>query len=166
MTQRLAVAFAFLLPFMASAQMPAGMDMKKPAATASTQLMLTGIAGATKTLSSAEFKALPHVTVNVHNAHSGKDESYSGVAVKDLIAMVEPAKGEGPKVSANMTVVIAGATDNFRVAITLCDTNPDCRSGQAVAGWRTDQNGWCLQADPDGRQEACSMGSESEFADG
>jgi hypothetical protein len=31
-----------------------------------------------------------------------------------------------------MQVVIAGATDNFHVAITLCDTNPACRNGQAI----------------------------------
>jgi hypothetical protein len=134
MTRQLAVSLALMLPFAMPAQMAdhAGMDMKKPAASASTQLVLTGIAGATKTLTPSEFKALPHVSVNVHNAHSGKDETYSGVAVKDLLAMVEPAKGEGPKVSSNMIVVIASATDNFHVAITLCDTNPDCRNGQAI----------------------------------
>jgi hypothetical protein len=118
-----------LLPCSAIAQM-AGMDMKKSAP--STELTLTGIAGKTKTLTPAEFKALPHVTVKVHNGHADKDESYSGVAMKDLLAMVEPAKGEGPKVSGNMIVVVAGATDNFRVAITLCDTNPECRNGQAI----------------------------------
>jgi hypothetical protein len=131
MTRCHAVVFALLLPFTAHAQMAPGMDMKKPAAP-STSLVLTGLAGKTKTLSVADFKALPHVTVKVHNGHNDKDESYSGVPVKELLTMVEPAKGEGPKVSGNMQVVIAGATDNFHVAITLCDTNPDCRNGQAI----------------------------------
>lgn len=110
----------------------AQMEMHKPAATPSTTLTVTGLAGAAKTLSPAEFKALPHITVNVHNAHANKDESYSGVPVKDLLVMVAPAKGEGPKVSGNMTLVIAAATDGFQVAITLCDTNPECRNGQSV----------------------------------
>ena len=124
---------ALLLPAAITVQAPAqmaGMDMKK--SVPSTELVLTGIAGKTKTLTMLEFSALPHVTVSVHNAHNDKDESYSGVPVKDLLAMVEPAKGEGPKVSSNMTVVIAGATDSFHVAISLCDINPDCRSGQAI----------------------------------
>ena len=134
MTRQLALSMTLLLSFAAttthvSAQM-AGMETKKSAA--STELVLTGITGKTKTLTSADFKALPHVTVSVHNAHNNKDESYSGVPVKDLLAMVEPAKGEGPKGSGNMLVVIAGATDSFHVAITLCDTNPDCRNGQAI----------------------------------
>lgn len=110
----------------------AQMDMHKPAATPSTSLTVTGITGVAKTLSPADFKALPHITVNVHNPHANKDESYSGVAVKDLLAMVAPSKGESPKVSGNMTLIIAGATDGFQVAITLCDTNPECRNGQSI----------------------------------
>jgi hypothetical protein len=130
MIRSLVLAFGLALPFTAVAQMAPGMDMKKAAP--STELVLTGLSGKTKTLSPAEFKALPHISVKVHNAHADKDESYSGVPVRDLLAMVEPAKAEGPKVSGNMTLVIAGATDNFRVAITLCDTNPECRNGQAI----------------------------------
>lgn len=110
----------------------AQMDMHKTAAAPSTSLIVTGITGTAKTLSAADFKALPHITVNVHNAHANKDESYSGVPVKDLLAMVAPAKGEGPKVSGNMTLIIAAATDGFQVAITLCDTNPECRNGQSI----------------------------------
>jgi hypothetical protein len=129
MIRPFAFAVGLLLPCSALAQM-AGMDMKKAAP--STELVLTGLSGKMKTLTPAEFKALPHVSVKVHNGHADKDESYSGVAVKDLLALVEPAKGEGPKVSGNMIVIVAGATDNFHVAITLCDTNPDCRNGQAI----------------------------------
>lgn len=119
-----------VLPVAAWAQ--GGMTMNKPAAVPSTSLTVTGITGMAKTLSPPDFKALPHVTVNVHNVHTNKDESYSGVAVKDLLALVAPAKGEGLKVSANMTLIVAGATDGFQVTITLCDTNPDCRNGQSI----------------------------------
>jgi hypothetical protein len=132
-TRQISLWIALLLPAVTAIKLPAqmsGMDMKKSAA--STALLLTGIAGKTKTLTPEELKALPHVTVSVHNTHNNKDESYSGVPVKDLLALVEPAKGEGPKTSSNMTIVIAGATDNFHVAIALCDTNPECRSGQAI----------------------------------
>ena len=139
MTVRLALALTLFTPVVTVAQMttgaPAGspvMSMPKPAAKASTELTLTGLGGKKKTLTPAEFKQLPHITVSVHNAHSGKDETYSGVPVKQLLTMVESAKEEGPKTSTNMQVVIAGATDNFHVAMTLCDTNPDCRNGQTL----------------------------------
>lgn len=107
-------------------------EMKKLTPMASTTLSLSGISGFSKSLTPADLKVLPHISITVHNAHSNKDESYSGVPVKNLLTLVEAAKGDGPKVSANMLVVVAGATDGFHVALTLCDTNPDCRSGQAI----------------------------------
>ena len=134
--KRLVLGTALLLPValnvIVTAQMPdhAGMPMKK--SVASTELLVTGIAGTTRTLTTADVKALPHVTVTVHNAHSNKDESYSGVPVKELLGMVEPASGAVPRASTNMTAVIAGATDDFHVVLAFCDINPDCRTGQAI----------------------------------
>jgi hypothetical protein len=129
----LLLTFVALLPFSVPAQMSGhgGMAMDK-AAKPSTDLTITGLSGKTKTLTPADFKALPHVEVKVHNTHNNQDETYSGVPVKELLALVVPAEGEGAKVSPNVQIVVAGATDNFHVALTLCDTNPDCRSGQAI----------------------------------
>lgn len=90
------------------------------------------MAGGSKTYTPDEFKALPHLAPTVHNSHSNKDERYSGVPVRDLLASVSGAKSEGPKSSPNMTLVITGATDGFMVALTLCDTNPECRNGQTI----------------------------------
>ena len=131
-----------------TAQMPMGSkeaSAHKPASAPSTALVITGLTGRSKTLSVADLKAMSHVSVSVHNAHNNKDESYSGVPVKDLLTMVEPAKGEGPKTSANMLVIVAAATDGFHVALTLCDTNPECRSGQAIVA--DTQDGASLTAD-------------------
>ena len=108
------------------------MAATKPKAKPSAELRLTGLSGTARTITPAALAAMPHVTVTVHNAHTNKDESYSGVPVDQLLMMVAPAKGEGPKVSANMQVVIAGATDGFHVALTLCDTDPACRTGKAI----------------------------------
>ena len=112
----------------------------KQAALPSTTLTVTGLSG-DKTLTVAELSRLPRTTVTVTNAHSGKQERYTGVTVKDLLALVAPAR-IGPvagadvpaptKASTRMMVVIAKGTDNFRVALTLCDTDPACRSGQAI----------------------------------
>ncbi|MGI4854856.1 MAG: hypothetical protein ACRYF4_12520 [Janthinobacterium lividum] len=148
MMRRSLLTVAFLTCTAVSAQMP--MDGKeaaahKPAAVPSTQLVITGLTGKTRTLNAAELKTMPHVSVSVHNAHNNKDESYSGVPVKDLLATVESAKGDGPKVSANMLVIVAAATDGFHVALTLCDTSPECRSGQAIVA--DAQDGASLTAD-------------------
>lgn len=132
--KRLATCTALFLALVMTqpgARAQADMPAHKAPAARSTSLAVTGLAGTTRTLTPDEFKALPHVTVQVHNAHNNKDESYSGVPVRELLALVPPPAGS-KNVSANMQVVIAGATDSFHVAITLCDTNPDCRSGQAI----------------------------------
>lgn len=140
MLRTLILASLLLAGSTISAQDHAAMASGKPAANPSTSLTLTGLAGKTVTLTPADFKALPHITAAVHNAHNNKDESYSGVPVSALLAMVQPAKGEGPKVSTNMQIIVAGATDGFQVALTLCDTIPECRSGQAVVADMQDGN--------------------------
>ncbi len=116
----------------ANAHAQGDMAAHRTPAARSTSLTITGLGGASRTVSPDEFKALPHTAVQVHNAHTNKDESYSGVPVKDLLAMVPAPAGSGKSVSPNMQVVVAGATDNFHVVLTACDTNPECRSGQAI----------------------------------
>ena len=133
MKLQLALALTLLLPALsahaqtAAGGMHDGMAPPKAASKPSTELTLVGLAGTSKSITPVDFNALPHITVAVHNAHANKDESYSGVPVKDLLALLGPAKG-----STNMQVIIAGSTDDFHVAITLCDINPECRSGQAI----------------------------------
>ena len=116
---------------------PGGHESSAPSAT----LTVTGLDGTVKTLTLAELMAMPQTTATVTNAHSHQQESYGGVAVTNLLALVTPARstpvmGAGDtmksKISSRMTVVIAHGTDNFRVAMTLCDTDPACRSGQSI----------------------------------
>ncbi|GAA3768536.1 hypothetical protein GCM10022270_31830 [Terriglobus aquaticus] len=106
--------------------------MKHEAGVPSKTLALTGLDGSTRTLSADDLKALPHVSVAVTNGHTHQQETYSGVPVKDLLALVASKPGAGPHVSPRTTVVIAGATDHFQVVLTMCDTDPGCRSGQAI----------------------------------
>jgi hypothetical protein len=130
------VALASLL-FAATASVAqdhAGMPMPKAAAAPSTSLTVTLLDGMTNTYSPEQFKALPHVSVHVHNAHNNQDETYSGVPVDALVnpkAVVGPSSGP-QHASPNVQVIVAAATDNFHVVITMCDANPLCRSGEAI----------------------------------
>ncbi|MDR3734458.1 MAG: hypothetical protein P4L10_02855, partial [Acidobacteriaceae bacterium] len=84
---------AALVSLPAAAQMSMPMDkpmakpgmMEKKAAVPSTSLTLV-IAGKTVTLTLAQLAALPHKSVTVRNIHSKLDETYSGVALADLLA--------------------------------------------------------------------------------
>lgn len=51
----------------------------------STALTVT-VAGRSETLSVPQLQAMPQRTVTVHNGHTGADETYTGVAVRDLLA--------------------------------------------------------------------------------
>ena len=130
----LALASLLFAASTAVAQDHAGMAMPKAAATPSTSLTVALLDGTTHVYSPEQFKALPHVSVHVHNAHNNQDETYSGVPVDTL---VNPTKGAGDPVSPahpspNVQVIVAGATDNFHVVITMCDANPQCRTGQTI----------------------------------
>ena len=130
--------------------------MKHDAGAPSTTLTVTGLSGESRTLTIAELNAMAHTTVTVTNSHTKAQVSYSGVAVRDLLALVAPAKlvpVQGapadplakPRVSPRMTVIVARGTDGFRVALTLCDTDPGCRSGQSIVADRL--NGQPLTTD-------------------
>ena len=127
MMRSLLITLGLFAPWGAVAQMANGMDMRKPVP--STALTVTELLGKSTSYSPDQFKALPHITVQVHNAHNNQDETYSGVPVEKLI---HTEATSGPQTSTNVQVIVAGATDNFHVVITMCDTNPQCRSGQAI----------------------------------
>ena len=59
---------------------------------------------------------VPH-EVRIVSAHRTPDR---------LAEFARAARGRG------LQVIVAGATDNFRVVITMCDATPQCRSGQAI----------------------------------
>lgn len=105
-------------------------EMHHAPAKRSEMLKLTGLDGKKVSLSPADFAKMPHVTLNVHNGHSDKDETYSGVPVSELLKLVTAA-GK-PKVSPRMTVLVFSATDNFHVVLTSCDTDPGCHNGQVI----------------------------------
>lgn len=140
------LAPAFLLPVALVAQAHSPGDMAgTPHAPSqpSKSLTLAGLQGETRTLSLADLKSMPHVSVTVINGHSPKQETYTGVTVHDLLATVTapnsanfgPVAMNAPamlKSSPRLTVILAEGTDHYRIALTLCDTDPACRSGQTI----------------------------------
>ncbi len=127
------------LPAIAMAQMDhaAAMGgMKREALISSSKLTITGLHGETKALDSSDLAAMPHETVTVTNGHTHQQETYSGVPVKDLLALVE-ANAAGMDTmerrrAGRLLVIFAEGTDNYRIVLTACDTDPGCRSGKAI----------------------------------
>ena len=114
-----------------SAVFAQGMDHHQ-ASEPSTQLILRGLDGKTVSLTPEEVAALPHKTVSVFNSHTKANESYSGVALADLLAKIGVPHGEEVKGKLFMTAVIAEGTDKYSVLYALAEVDPSIHTGDVI----------------------------------
>ena len=86
-----------LLAFACALSAPTAVAQATPAQTTSTaaaRLELIGADGQHGNISSADFHALPPKTVQVHNEHTGADETYQGVELSSLLARIDAPLGQ------------------------------------------------------------------------
>ena len=83
-------------------------------------------------LSPAEFRALPHVTITVHNGHSNADETYSGVALATLLAKVNAPLGQELHKEALTRFLVASGSDGYSVVLSLAEVDPSFHGGQVL----------------------------------
>ena len=83
-------------------------------------------------LSPADFRALPRVTVKVHNSHSNKDEAYSGVLLQVLLAKVNAPLGKNFREEALSSYLIATGSDGYSVALSLAEIELGKHSGEIM----------------------------------
>lgn len=108
-----------------------GMDHPQ-ASEPSTQLTLRGLDGKTVSLSPEEIAALPHKTVSVFNSHTKANQTYSGVALTDLLAKVGVPRGEEVKGRLFMAAIIAEGTDKYGVVYALAEVDPSIHTGDVI----------------------------------
>src|SRR5215468_6305456 len=80
----------------------------------STELRLS-IDGKTSTVTMADLAALPQKTITVHNEHTKKDESYTGVALGDLLAKYGFVVGQPTHRRMLHSYISAEGTDQYWV---------------------------------------------------
>jgi hypothetical protein len=114
-----------------SALFAQGMDHHQ-ASEPSTQLTLRGLDGKTVSLTAEEIATLPHKTISVFNSHTKANETYSGVALSDLLAKIGVPRGEEVKGKLFMTAVIAAGTDKYRVLYALAEVDPSIHTGDVI----------------------------------
>jgi len=96
-------------------------------------LLLT--AGANHTpvsISLAEFRAMPHVTITVHNAHAGADETYSGVPLAELLAKLDAPLGEHLHGKALASYIVAAGSDGYSVVLSIAEADPSFHGGEIL----------------------------------
>jgi len=82
--------------------------------------------------SPAEFRALPHVTVAVHNEHNNSDETYSGVPLATLLAQANVPLGKELRGAALTSYLIASGSDGYSVLLSLAEADPNFHAGQVL----------------------------------
>jgi hypothetical protein len=112
----------------------------------STELALRGLDGKSVTLSPADLAALPHKTVTVMNHHTNANETYSGVALSDLLAKIGTPQGTDVKGKLFMLGVVAEGTDHYSVLFAIAETDPTIHTGDIIVadqmnGQKLDKDG-------------------------
>jgi hypothetical protein len=83
-------------------------------------------------LSPAEFRALPHISVKAHNGHTDTDETYSGVLLATLLALVSAPIGKELQNDALTGYLIASGSDGYSVTLSLAEADPSLHAGQVL----------------------------------
>jgi hypothetical protein len=83
-------------------------------------------------LTVAEFKALPHITVTFHNTHTNADETYSGVRLADLLSKLGAPLGSELRGKALANYVVATGSDRYQSVIALGEIDPSFHPGEVI----------------------------------
>jgi hypothetical protein len=87
---------------------------------------------ASVTFSPADLRALPHVSLTVHNGHTDAAETYSGVPLTTLLATLNAPLGKELRGKAMTSYVIATGSDGYSVILSLAEVDPDFHQGQVL----------------------------------
>lgn len=110
--------------------MPAGQmgEMRKPAPPAGPLEITFGDKSSTYT--AATLATLPHKTVTVHNEHTKADESYSGVAVIDLLTPL--GVHDQPRGKDLRLYLVAVGSDEYEVVYSIGEVTPDVNNSTVI----------------------------------
>ena len=120
-----------------------GMKASPPAAL-STSLKVT-VEGKTTTFSPAELMPMPQKTVKVHNAHTNADETYSGVALGDVLAKAGFVADKSTQKTMLHSFVTAEGTDKYWVLYSATEVEASEHVGDVIVA--TSMDGKALGAD-------------------
>jgi hypothetical protein len=110
-----------------------------PAALPSTSLTLT-IDDKPTTLSVAELQAMPQKTVSVHNEHTKKDETYTGVPLGELLAKYGFPLDKTTHQKMLRSYVTAEGTDRYWVLYSLTEIEASEHNGDVIVAITMDGN--------------------------
>jgi hypothetical protein len=103
-----------------------------PVQSANTLLLIDNTRNGSTPLSLADFHALPHISITVHNGHTNAEESYSGVPLANLLGRINAPMGNLLRGDAMATYVVATGSDGYAVVLSLAEVDPGFRENQII----------------------------------
>jgi len=83
-------------------------------------------------LSAADLKAIPHVSVTIHNPHTNADETYSGARLSDLLARLGAPLGSELHGKALADYIVATGSDGYKAVLALGEVDPSFHPGEVL----------------------------------
>ena len=84
------------------------------------------------TLTAANLKAMPHMTVIIHNTHTNVHETYSGARVANLLAKVGTPLGDDLRGKALAQYIVATGSDGYQTVVALGEVDPAFHPGEVL----------------------------------
>lgn len=81
---------------------------------------------------------MPQKTVTVHNPHTNADETYSGVALIDLLASLGVPRGKDLHGKALLDNVVATGSDGYKAVLALAEVDPEFHPGEVLVAEQVD----------------------------
>ena len=100
-------------------------------------VVIRGPAGRVRTVSTADLAVLPRQSVTLAGEH-GPARTYEGVALSVLLDSVGAPVGKALRGSAMADIVVVGASDGYRVALGLGETDPAVRPNRIILADKVD----------------------------
>jgi hypothetical protein len=83
-------------------------------------------------LSAAEFKAVPHISVTIHNTNTNADEEYSGGRLSDLLIKIGAPLGSELRGKALANYIVATGSDGYGTVLALGEVDPSFHQGEVL----------------------------------
>jgi hypothetical protein len=107
-------------------------EPESPSSSKDTLSLLTSSDHQPVVLSVNELKAVPHISVTIHNSHTNMDEAYSGVRLSDLLAKLGAPLGDQLRGKALSAYVVATGSDGYKAVLALGEVDPSFHPGEVL----------------------------------
>ena len=79
-----------------------------------------------------DLKAIPHITVTVHNPHTKADETYYGVPLIELLDKIGVPHGQLLRGNWMSEYIVATGSDGYKAVLALPEIDPEFHPGEVI----------------------------------